>query len=128
MKKQKQTGDIEMYVKIQIGENNNYVLEEARGAVSYRSEKMKMSLGDYRLLADGVAITSESRKTLTKLENELCDFFCIKDDFEIEYAIAPEGDDDSVVELRHVLVNELHYVTPHRIYITNNQGQTCQAI
>ena len=128
MNKQKQIGDREMYVKIQIGENNNYVLEEARGAVSYRSEKMKTSHGDYRLLADGVAITPENRKTLTKLENELCDFFGIKDDFEIEYAIAPEGDDDSVVEIRHILVNELHYVTPHRIYITNNQGQTCQAI
>lgn len=121
-------GEDEMYVKIQTGEHNDFILEEAEGNVSYKSDKMKLSLESYRLLSGDASITNENNKVLESIETEVCDFFGIKDDFEIEYAVAPEGNKETIVELRHIFVNGLHYITPYKIYITNNRGQTYQAI
>lgn len=121
-------GDEEMYVKIQIGEHNDFILEEAEGNVSYKSDKIRVSLECYRLLCGDTAITNENNKVAGDIEDEVCDFFGIKDDFDIEYAMAPEGNKDTAVELRHIFVNGVHYITPYKIYITNNRGQTYQAI
>ena len=118
-------GDEEMYVKIQTDDHNTFVLEEAEGNICYQSDKFKMTLGKYRLLSEETEPTGEDT---VELEEQLVRFFKIKDDFELFYSVAPQGSDDTVLELRHILVNEVHYITPYKLYITNNRGQTYQAV
>ena len=114
-----------MYVKIQTDDHNTFVLEEAEGNICYQSDKFKMTLGKYRLLSEETEPTGEDT---VELEEQLVRFFKIKDDFELFYSVAPQGSDDTVLELRHILVNEVHYITPYKLYITNNRGQTYQAV